>query len=87
LEDFYGVKAILIDDTKTRVAPDALVNRLKSKTRTAFIEMLVIVSVEQHVTTGVLPQQTFIASALDPSDENADLSDVQCDSELHDWQC
>ncbi len=23
LEDFYGVKAILIEDTKTRVAPDA----------------------------------------------------------------
>lgn len=85
LEDFYGVKAILIDETKTRVAPCTLVNRLKSKTRSALVEMLVIISVEKQVTRTMFQRQTFIASIMEPSEEDADPADVQCDFELHDW--
>jgi hypothetical protein len=86
LEEFYGVDAVLIDDTNTRVTPDALVERLKSKTRAAFIEMLVILLVEQQATTAGDNQQTFIASALQMADEGDAAFDVQCDSELQDWQ-
>jgi hypothetical protein len=85
LEESYGVRSILIDETKTRVAPCVLVDRLKSRTRSAFIEMLVIVSVEQQATISSSRGSTVVASAMDDSGSDTDPSEVYVDSEVHDW--
>ncbi|HBP90841.1 MAG TPA: hypothetical protein DD706_24505 [Nitrospiraceae bacterium] len=85
LEEFYGVNAILVDETKTQVTPCAIVDRLKSKTRSAFIEMLVIVLVEKHATVSSPRGSTTIASTMEGLAGDADLSEIQFDSELYDW--
>jgi len=84
LEDSYGVRAILFDETKTRVAPSVMVDRLKNRTRAALIEMLVIVSVEQQATSSSCGS-TVVASAMDDSGRDADPPDIHLSSEVHDW--
>lgn len=85
-EDFYGVSAMLVDDAKTRVVPDHLTRRLRERTRAALVEMLVMVSVEQTVGCGTTAGHTIIASSFEESHPTSDPADVECTTELHDWQ-
>ncbi len=86
LEDYYGVSAVLIDDSKTNIVPNHLTGRLKEKTRSALVEMLVIVSVEQTIGAGTTAGHTVIASSVETVNAISEPEDVECRTELHDWQ-
>ncbi len=85
LEESYGVNAVLLDEKKTQVEPSVMVDRLKNKTRSAFIEMLVIVSVKQQAMASSMCTQTIIASVMGDSDSETDVSDIHLNSEVHEW--
>jgi len=86
LEAFYGVNSILIDPAKSSIMPDAFFKRLKDNTRNALIEMLVIVSAEQNADCSHIEKHIFLATSDDLIDKDNDLTEIECVSELHDWQ-
>lgn len=48
IEDSVGLKALLLEATKTEITPAYVCERLRSKTRSAFFEMLAMIVMAQH---------------------------------------
>jgi hypothetical protein len=86
LEDTFGVRVVLLDESKTAIEPRGLVNRLKRKTRAALAEMLVIVSVGEAYCATKMQRLTIVASTSLNGAGDAEEPDIALEAELHDLQ-
>lgn len=85
LEDMLGVQAVLYDENKTSIIPDTLKKRLKERCRSAFMEMLIIISASKLFEPG-LETTTMVASVINNVDNKSSPLDIELESELCDLE-
>ncbi|WP_028971669.1 hypothetical protein [Sporomusa ovata] len=83
LEEYLGVEDVLIDETKTKINPNFLCDRLTGKKKRAFIEMLAILSLFRVVIDPENIKAMYVTSAT-RQDNFCENLDVTVEIELHD---
>lgn len=81
LEDEMGIGGVLFDEDNTTVQPEVFLSRLKSKTRSAFIEMLIVL-VSRYSCGPPCDGKAIIASALENKDVKGWDEEIEVSGEI-----
>lgn len=85
LEEYLGVRSVLFGEDTATVVPDYLLARLRSKTKVAFLEMLVIIAARRTLGPAGIGHVTIASPEPGAGHMSAgDEDDVTVASELHD---
>ncbi len=81
LEDEMGIGGVLFDENDTNVRPELFLSRLKNRTRSAFIEMLIVL-VGRYCRGPSWDEKAIIASALENEEVNGWDGEIEVSGEI-----